>query len=175
MPKPQEFWFQNAMPLSPYQCHFIHGSLLWRRSLLPTLCLKFRKFELVRIHVSADGCRTHVQYFHSLQVMKILYNRHTIYGFHHQFICRDRLSDRRISRKSTHPLNETKFQPDIGPTKSTRVYDADTGSLVAMVVRDGCSNASAVSFVDEGIGEATNMRKTCQVSIIVYVYYSVRA
>ena len=81
-----------------------------------------------------------------------------------------RQPDARLPRLPLHFLQKSRLTHDIGPLDSASIYDADTGELEAIVVREFCPNPKVLEPVNNIIEEAVIERKSIRVSSFIFEF-----
>ncbi|KAJ3572580.1 hypothetical protein NP233_g2996 [Leucocoprinus birnbaumii] len=68
--------------------------------------------------------------------------------------------DTRIPRKHIEILDTAQLRFDLPPDQSSIFRDSVTNEIIAVVIRDACTNADAVAFVDDAVEKAIQTRVT---------------
>lgn len=101
------FAFRIPRPFHPNETISFRDLFSGIERLPSRLRLKLRRLKLVGIYVSAQDFRTHLRHFHTLEALKILFNRDEFAHDHCSQICKILLDDhiflRRLSIDCIHP------------------------------------------------------------------------
>jgi hypothetical protein len=74
--------------------------------------------------------------------------------------------DKRQPRKPIFRMDPHQLSLDIGPDKSAIVYDANTGELIMLVLRDFCAEPDLLSHIEGVIKKAVECRRSIRVSCL---------
>lgn len=72
--------------------------------------------------------------------------------------------DKRRPRQPIFRIDSSCLSLDIGADQSAIVYDASTGELIMLVIRDFCSDPDLLSYIEGIIKQAVECRKSIRVS-----------
>ena len=72
--------------------------------------------------------------------------------------------DKRRPRQPIFRVDPSHLSLDIGPDQSAIIYDANTGELVMLILRNFCCDPDLLSHIDEIIKQAVDCRKSMRVS-----------
>lgn len=93
-----------------------------------------------------------------------------IFASNDYFIHERKQPDSRICRKHIELLDASQLQFDLRPDQSAIFRDALTGELIAVVIRDACTNKEAIEFVDNAVRLAIKTRVSIRASLYFSVY-----
>jgi hypothetical protein len=80
--------------------------------------------------------------------------------------------DKRHPRYPLFPVDLSKIQWDISPTKDLLIYNNDTGQLVMLVLRQFCQHAPLLTHLGDVIKRAIQYRKSMRVCFVVNLFTS---
>lgn len=75
-----------------------------------------------------------------------------------------KLSDQRHHRYTSHLLDPTNLQLDVGPTESVIIYDQDSKDIVGVVVRNFSGNEEVLKWATDILQRSTKVAKSIRVS-----------